>query len=97
MRKYEAMFIFLPQLEEDKLDKEIKAVEKIIKDKGEGEIQVENLGKRTFAYKVEKQNEGFYVNYTFDAPPSAILKIKEDLKHRGNILRYVLFLKEKEK
>lgn len=97
MRNYEAMFIFEPQLEEEGLDKEARAIEKIIKEKGEGKVSFENLGKKTFAYSIGKNNEGYYVNYNFDALPSSIIKIKEELKHRENILRFIIFLKEKKK
>lgn len=96
MRNYEAMFIFRPQLEEKTLEKEIEAVERIVKEKSDGKVSFENLGKKTLTYPIEKNNEGYYVNYNFTALPSSIIKIKEDLKHRANIIRFIIFLKEKE-
>lgn len=95
MRKYEAMFLFSPKVEDDKISNEIKTVEKVIKDAGEGTVRADYLGKKTLAYPVAKQNEAHYVCYTFDAKPSAILAIKQELKHSTTILRSVFFLKEK--
>jgi len=95
MRDYEAMFIFKPDVSEEKLEKEIKSVEKVIKTRGEGTVQFENMGKKTFAYPIKRFNEGTYVNYQFAAQPLAIAKIKEALRHKDNILRFMIFLREK--
>ncbi|HEC78199.1 MAG TPA: 30S ribosomal protein S6 [candidate division WOR-3 bacterium] len=97
MRNYEAMFIFNPELVEEKLEKEIKSVEKTIKTRGKGEVKFDNLGKKTLAYPIKKFKEGVYINYRFTAQPSAIVKIKEALKHKENILRFIIFLRGKEK
>ena len=93
MRDYEAMFIFKPQLSGEKLEKEIKGIETTIKSQGKGEVMYENWGKRTLAYPIKKFNEGIYVNYQFTALPVSIVKIKEAIKHRANILRLIIFLR----
>ena len=97
MREYEAMFIFHPELTEEKLDEDVKAVEKIIKDNAKGRLNTEILGKKTLAYPIRKLNEGYYVNYDFEALPTAIDKIKTELKHSDNILRYIVFVKDSKK
>lgn len=97
MRNYEAMFIFHPELAEEKLEESINAVAKIIKDNTSGELQTDNLGKKTMAYPIKKVNEGFYVNYNFTSPPAAINKIKEELKHSEEILRFIIFAKDVKK
>ena len=97
MRDYEAMFIFHPELTEEKLEQSVKAVEKIIKSEAEGRLETENLGKKTLAYSIKKLNEGYYVNYDFEALPAAIEKIKEELKHSEDIIRYMIFAKDSEK
>lgn len=94
MRSYEAMFIFHPDLDEEKLSAEIGAIEKIVKGFEVADLKIDNMGKRTLAYLVKKQREGYYVTYQFKAAPSAMAKIKEELKHRDNVLRYVMFAKE---
>lgn len=95
MRNYEAMFIFEPRLREDKLEKEINSVQTIIKKYDTERIDYVNMGKKTLAYPIQKLNEGFYVNYNFQTRPSAITKIKAALKHRKDIIRFMIFLKEK--
>ncbi len=97
MRDYEAMCIFKPQLDGEKLDKEINAVEKTIETQGKGNVTYDNWGKRTLAYPIKKFNEGIYVNYQFTALPLSITKIKAAVKHRTNILRLVIFTKGRSK
>ncbi len=98
MRDYEAMFIFHPELTEEKLEQSVQAVENIIKNNnGGGDLKIESLGKKTLAYKVKKVNEGFYVSYDFQAPAAAIDKINAELKHSDDILRYMIFAKESKK
>lgn len=95
MKNYEAMFIFSPTLNEEKLQEEIKNIEKTIKTNGKGEVKFDNLGKKTLAYSIKKFNEAVYVNYKFSAQPLAISKIKEALKHKDSILRFIIFVKGK--
>ena len=93
MNSYEAMFIFKPDIEEEKLEKEIKSVERAIKTRGKGEVKFSNLGKKTLAYEVKKYREGVYINYIFTAQPLSITKIKEALKHKTDILRFMILVK----
>ncbi len=94
MKKYEAMFIFKANLEGEQLEKEINGVLEIIKTQGQGNAVFDQLGKKALAYPVKKENEGIYVCYSFEAPPTAITKIKEDIKHRSAILRVMFLAKE---
>ncbi len=95
MKDYEAMFIFDPSVSEEKLEKEIKSVERTIKTRGKGSVRFDNMGKKTLAYPIKKFNEGIYVNYQFAAQPLAVAKIKEALKHKDSILRFMIFVRGK--
>lgn len=97
MRDYEAMFIFHPELNDEKLELSVQAVEKIIKSNTKGELKTEHLGKKTLAYAIKKVNEGYYVNFDFQAPTAAIDKINSELKHSEDILRYIIFAKDAKK
>lgn len=97
MRNYEAMFIFHPELPDEKLEQSVQAVEKILKDNAEGDLKTENLGKKTLAYPIRKMNEGYYVNYLFEAQAAAIDKIRSELKHSEDILRFIIFAKDSKK
>jgi len=94
MRNYEAMFIFRADLDEETLEKEVGELQTIIKDTGQGSVTFEKIGTKTLAFPVKKRNEGFYVCYNFEAQPATIVKIKEEIKHRDNILRSLFLTKE---
>lgn len=94
MKKYEAMFIFKADLEGEQLEKELNGVLEIIKTQGKGNVVFDQLGKKTLAYPVKKENEGIYVCYNFEAPPPAIAKIKDEIKHSTAILRVMFLAKE---
>jgi small subunit ribosomal protein S6 len=94
MRNYEAMFIFRADLDEETLEKEVGELSTIIKKSGQGTVTLEKIGTKTLAYPIKKWNEGFYVCYNFEALPTAILKIKDEIKHRDNILRSLFLSKE---
>jgi len=94
MRNYEAMFIFHPNLKDEQLEKEANAVEKIIKTSGAGDVKCQLIGKKILAYPIAKQKEGFYVNYEFTILPGRTVEIKDKLKHRDNILRFIIISKE---
>ncbi len=93
MRNYEAMFIFDADLSDEKLEKEIKSIERSIKTRGKGTIRHDNLGKKTLAYPIKKKNEGTFINYIFTAEPDSIAKIKDYLKHKEAILRFMILFK----
>ena len=97
MRNYEAMFIFKPTVSEETLEKEVANVKRAIKTRGKGDVKFDNLGKKALAYPIAKCNEGIYVNYQFTAQPLAIAKIKEALRHKENILRFMILVEEEKK
>jgi small subunit ribosomal protein S6 len=94
MRNYEAMFIFRADLDEENLEKEVNELAMIIKGSGQGTVSFDKIGTKTLAYPVKKRNEGFFVCYNFQGPATAIVKIKEEIKHRDNILRSLFLVKE---
>lgn len=78
MSKYEIMFIARPNLEEDHLKETREKVQAVITQRGGQVTEVEDLGKRRFAYtiKYNHQNyrEGFYTVYQFEAEDKDVIK-----------------------
>ncbi len=97
MRKYEAMFILSPTLEEEKRKKELEGLKKFLTRKKAEIIKVESLGRKRFSYPIEKFEEGEYVLFYFRSDPSVIKAVKDHIKHNRVILRSMFLVKEKEK
>ncbi len=94
VRKYELMAIFVPELEEEAIEKEIEKLKELISSKG-GEVEkIDNWGKRRLAYEIKKKREGTYVVINFSLPSNEVLNIKNVLKLNENILRFMILKEE---
>lgn len=90
MKDYELMFILPPDLGEEGVAKEIKEVYKMITDE-KGEVLNEDAwGVRDLAYRIEKQDEGFYVVLVFSIDPQKIGEMERALILNQKILRFLI-------
>lgn len=80
MRKYEALIIFNMKGTESSVDELIKSVGKEMTSLGASISNTENAGRREFAYESNHTKAGQYVVYSFEAEPSAIRTIREQLR-----------------
>ncbi len=89
MRKYEAIFILRPSIEEDKRVEEIEKYKSIIAADGEIE-KVEEWGNRKLAYEIEKIRDGYYVLVTFKANPTLPKELERNFKISDEVIRYII-------
>lgn len=95
MRKYEAMYIIKPDLEQEVTKELIQKFQDIITDNG-GEIEkVTETGKRRLAYEIKDFKEGYYVLVNFQAEPNVILELERVFRITENIIRYLVIKDEK--
>ena len=94
MRKYESIVVFSPELNKGQLSEQISKVKEILTNAGgvQGDIYVEEWGKRKIAYTVRKQTMGYYVCFYFvyvklECPDyeSNNTRINEDLNYNLRI------------
>lgn len=90
MNSYLLTLVLKPEMDEKErkglLDSLVK---KIVGD--DGKVQKEDLwGVRDLAYKIKKQDKGFYAHYQLDADPKLIKGLDKILKIEEDILRYLL-------
>ena len=89
-RNYEGMFIIVPTLNEEALEKMLKGIEEAIKKHG-GEIKEgQRWGKRRFTYRIGKYEEGVYHLLRFRCLSSAISELRSICKLNENILRVLI-------
>jgi len=84
-RKYEGIIVLNTKGKEDGVDAMVSTVSSELEDEGASLEQVEQLGRRKFAYNARHLEAGFYVNFTFQAEPEAITKIRNRLKLNNDI------------
>jgi small subunit ribosomal protein S6 len=84
-RKYEGLVVLNPKTEGASIDELVKSVGKEIEAEGAKLDQVQEIGRRKFAYNSRHLESGHYVNYFFKAEPGAIDRIKAKLKLNANV------------
>ena len=93
MRKYEGLFIFHPQTEEDQLKKKVEEVGKYItSQKGKVEKTKDPFRER-LPYPIKKCQEGIYVIFDFEMSPEALDELKKKFLKDESILRYTIIKK----
>ncbi|CAN5452855.1 hypothetical protein BH23VER1_BH23VER1_36700 [soil metagenome] len=79
-RKYEGLIVLNTKGREDSVEKIISSIGNIMEEMGAKLEQIDQLGRRKFAYPSQKLDEGFYVNYHFEADPGLIEDLREKLE-----------------
>ncbi len=62
---------------------------------GSGELtNVEEWGKKTLAYEIKKQKEGYYILFTFVAKPEFISEFERVLRLDEIVLKHIVIKKD---
>ena len=90
MPKYELMYIIGGDTSDDEIPKIIEGVSAVIQKNG-GEVEkAEDLGKKKFAYPINKARNGNYVLVNFAVPAKKIEEIEHQIKTNQTIARHLL-------
>lgn len=92
-KSYELTLIFSSSATEGEQKKLIEDIEDVIKKSGKvGKSQC--LGKKTLAYPIKKQKEGYYWMIECECVGKECIKLLEKLKMMEDVLRYLFVVKE---
>lgn len=92
MRKYEAVFIFLPS-EEEKRVQVLERFKGIIE--AEGTIaNIDEWGNRKLAYLIDDIAEGYYVLINFEGTPEVIKELDRVARISDSIMRHMIIREE---
>lgn len=83
---------FLAKMEEGK-----EEIAKALKTYGASIIESGPISRIRLAYPIKKENAAFFGYFYFGVEPSAIAKIKDDLKMNSKILRFLVIFAPKKK
>lgn len=91
MKRYEGLFILNPPAKEDGLKDIMDKVQKEIEKVGGRVETTQKMDKKPFARVADKKRSaGYYVNFIFEAPETAIEAIRTHLRRDEDVFR-VLF------
>ena len=92
MNKYESVVIINPNVEENALKELIERFQTLINTDGKVE-QVNELGKKKLAYEINKNKEGYYVVYDFEANPKLIAELERNYRITDEIIKLIVVKK----
>lgn len=82
MKKYDGLYIFAGSAKDDVLDACILKMQGEITRLGGVIIRTETLGRRTFAYPIQKRDNGVYAKIRFELAPAQV----KTLVDRGHLI-----------
>ncbi|HLR21699.1 MAG TPA: 30S ribosomal protein S6 [Tissierellaceae bacterium] len=88
MRKYEAVFIFLPN-EEETRNQLLDRFKTIIGENG-SLTQVDEWGSRKLAYPINDLSDGYYILLNFEGTPEVVKELDRVAKISDSIMRHMV-------
>ncbi len=86
-RKYEGVYVLNMQGQEEGVEEMVGNITKELESSGATLDQIDRLGRKEFAHANHaKQNHGFYVQFQFEAEPSAIDGVEARLKLNEQVM-----------
>ena len=93
MNKYESVVIINPTVDEEGMKALISKFTDLINNDGKVE-KVDELGKRKLAYEINKQKEGFYLVFKFEAKPELIAELERNYRITDEIIKFMTVKKD---
>ncbi len=92
MNNYEAVIILSQTIADEAKVAFAEKMKELIVSNGEL-TNVDEWGKKTLAYEIKKQKEGFYILFTFTAKPESILEMDRVLGLDESVLKHMIIKK----
>ncbi len=84
-QKYELTIVLDTRGKEESIDQILGQIGKEIESEGGRLEQIDQLGRKKFAYTPRKIDEGFYANFHFEADPASVEKVRGRLKLNSDV------------
>lgn len=86
-RKYEGIYILKLQGQDEGIDEMVGKITKELESNGAKLDKIERLGRKEFVFPNNaKQKHGYYVQYHFEADPSALNTVESHLKLNEQVM-----------
>ena len=89
MNKYELAVVVSAKLEDEARAEVIEKVKAMITRFGGNVTDVDEWGKRRFAYEIQKMKEGFYYFIQFDAESDVPAQVEAQVRIMEPVIRYL--------
>ena len=88
MNKYESVIIINPSVDEEGIKSLVQKFTDLINTDGKLE-KADELGRKKLAYEIQKNTEGFYVIFYFEANPSLISELERIYRITDEIIKFM--------
>ena len=92
MNNYEAVVILSERIADEEKVAFAEKMKEFINSNGEL-ANIDEWGKRTLAYEIKKEKEGFYILFTFTAAPESMAEMDRILRLDERVLKYIVVKK----
>ena len=89
MREYETTYILDSAMTEADVQHSLDKVSEIISRHGGCIFRSQNLGRKTLAYRINKQSKGYYATLDYSADTRAVSEIERGFRLDEKVLRYL--------
>ncbi len=89
---YEMTVIFNGTLEDEQIMPLIDRTTELINRNGGQISKVDHWGRRRLAYSINKKNNGYYVQYTFEAPGDIVHHLERFFHIEENVMRHLILM-----
>ncbi len=89
MNKYELALVVNAKIEDDVRSATVENVQNMITSAGGTITNVDEAGKKTLAYEIQKMNVGYYYFIQFDAESGTPAELESKLRITDNVLRFL--------
>ena len=93
MNKYESIIIIGSSVEEEGIKSLIEKFTNLINSEGKVE-SVQEMGRRKLAYEIDKNKEGIYVLFNFEAKPELIAELERNYRITDEVIKFIVVKKE---
>ena len=88
MNKYESVVIINPDVNEEGIKSLVQKFTDLINTDGKVE-KADELGKKKLAYEVQKNKEGYYVVFYFEANPNLITELERNYRITDEVIKFM--------
>ncbi|WP_122644730.1 30S ribosomal protein S6 [Luxibacter massiliensis] len=94
MNKYELAVVVSAKIEDDARAQVIEKVKDLITRFGGSVSDVDEWGKRRFAYEIQKMKEGYYYFIHFESESTVPSEVEQRIRIMDHVLRYLCVRQE---
>lgn len=88
MNKYESVIIINPSVDEEGIKSLVQKFTDLINTDGKLE-KADELGRKKLAYEIQKNTEGFYVVFYFEANPNLISELERIYRITDEVIKFM--------